>query len=130
MHNQYEYTGDFCCQYFRKKAIDLSKTYDEQIELLPDQYLANLPLDIASEWDVDAYNYILNKAIEAKVFDEEIVDLIKTISMNFSKNGYGGWTEDGSLWTLEGLKNHQLWEKQRKLAKKLIVKLDSIKKIN
>lgn len=145
----FTYSPKFCYNYFYDKAALLASDYEKQLTSMPIEYSECIPLDIASDWDYGAYHYILDKAIELKVFDDKIISLIKEISTCFIHVGYNGTTFDNYardfkslkhiftslinkiniydfVWTLEALKNHPFWQEQRLRAKTLLNALDKI----
>ena len=107
--------------YFVEKAKKLSKPYIEQIEGLSTlgDYLTE---DIANEW-LDEDIELLTKLSKLDIVNGKTVDLYSEINSNFIKASSHGCYYEKVIWTLDGLKEHSFWKKQKSLAKKLLEEL-------
>lgn len=108
-------------EYLINKAIMLSSPYEKQIvglSVLGD-YLTD---DIANEW-IDEDIYLLKELLTKGIVDESVLDIYIKINDNFASVSLGGEMYDKNIWTLTGLKSDPFWEKQRRLASKLLSQL-------
>ena len=108
-------------EYIINKSIMLSNSYEKQIIGLATlgDYITD---DIANEW-IDEDIYLLQELLTKGIVDESVLDIYIKINDNFASVSLGGEMYDESIWTLTALKSHPFWERQRKLASKLLNQL-------
>ncbi len=112
-------------KYLLEKANFLSESYENQI--VNNEELADyLTVDIANEWLL-AEIKLLRVFFKRNLINKKILDLYSNIYNNFTETSFDGKLYDDEIWTLNGLKNHKFWEKQRELAKELSEELNKIK---
>ncbi len=111
--------------YYIEKAEFLSKSAEELIESLPTlgDYLTD---DIANEW-LDEEKVLLKKYSDKKIISEKVAILYSQINDGFNRVSLGEAEYEPEIWTLQGLKNHPFWERQRQLARQLCEELHKIK---
>lgn len=120
-------------QKIRKKDIDfyieLAKTlalsHEEQYEKLSmlNDYITN---DIASDWIWNDLKNGVMQMFNQNMISNNAIDLYKEIDEKFHDISLYGATYDEEFWTLNGLKNHPLWEELRQRARELLSILEKI----
>jgi len=112
-------------KFFAGQARFLSLPYEEQYKEL--HFLGDyMTDDIASDWIFpDSYKKF-NKEYGENIISERASSLYEAIDRNFYDISLDGHKYDEIFWTLEGLKNHPLWNEQRRLAKELLNELEKI----
>ena len=111
--------------FYVERAKTLTFSYEEQRERLSmlNDYITN---DIASDW---IWNDLKNGVLlmySQGIIDKNAIDLYKEIDEKFNNISLGGATYDEDFWTLNGLKNHPLWEELRQRARELLNILEEI----
>lgn len=109
--------------YYRKKAMELASGFIEQrqraFELgLYDYYTE----DMANDWLMEDYNDLCILQKEGRV-SSVAVELYKEIAENFAVYSIGGPKYEHIIWTLDGMKSHPFWVRQRELASVLLTEL-------
>lgn len=113
-------------EFFIEKAIMLSLSFEEQYKelVMLGDYITE---DIASDWIWRDLENGLTKMCDLHIINDQIINLYKTIDNNFKMVSLKGVLYDENIWTLDGLKNHPFWDKQRILAKILLTELYNCK---
>ena len=120
-------------QKIRKKDIDfyieraktLALSHEEQYEQLSmlNDYITN---DIASDWIWNDLKNGVMQMFNQNMISNNVIDLYKEIDEKFHDISMDGATYDEEFWTLNGLKNHPLWEELRQRARELLSILENI----
>lgn len=115
--------------FYIENAKMLASSFDEQYKNLGalDDYITE---DIASDWIWQNLKVGIFKMLDENLISEYVVNLFKKIGRNFSSVSFGNQLFEERIWTLEGLKNHSFWVKQRNLARELLNQLNSIDILN
>jgi len=108
-------------KYLKQMLVQLSLSYEEQLNSASDVYKWNLPNDIVSSWE--NYEQVVDNLFNAKIIDKDTKDKFEAIVNNFDEASLGSERFEEIIWSLEGLKNHRFWQNQRELAKELLLVL-------
>lgn len=115
--------NELLIKYFLDKAKTLSLEYAEQEKLSFELGLGDyFTEDMANEWfieDIKDLDELVNKDLISK----KAIELYSIIDNNFSEVSANGKLYEKGIWTLNALKNHVFWEKQRNLARQFIKEL-------
>ena len=111
--------------YLKQMLVQLSLSYEEQLNSVSDVYKWNLPNDIVSSWE--NYEQVVDNLFNAKIIDKDAIDKFEVIVNNFDEASLGSENYEEIIWSLEGLKNHRFWQNQRKRAKELLIILNENK---
>jgi hypothetical protein len=114
-----------CMDYLHYSLKRLAGTYYEQKASIEDFARWNLANDIVSDWD--NYEQVVNFLFESKLIDEGLLSEIHNLVVKFDEASPGNSQYDENIWTLEGVKDHPFWKKQRGLAKEILEELEKIK---
>ena len=110
--------------YYIEKALMLAAPYEQQYQRLGS--LGDcLTEDIANDWFFEDIS-LLENMYKQGVIDRRAIELYQAIEKNFADVSTGGKQFESEIWTLEGLKNHFFWAKQRALAKELLMCLQKV----
>ncbi|QVK19281.1 hypothetical protein KHQ81_06195 [Mycoplasmatota bacterium] len=111
--------------YYIEQAKTLALTYEEQYKQLSnlDDYITN---DIASDWIWNDLKSGVILMYTQSLISDTVITLYKEINKNFYDVSIDGSFYDENFWTLNGLKNHPLWEEQRQLARRILKILKKI----
>ncbi|MBP5617543.1 MAG: hypothetical protein J6X61_00140 [Clostridia bacterium] len=113
-------------EYYIELAKPLALPYSKQYELLG--FLGDYAThDIASDWAWQNIGVGVMKMFTQGLITNKEVELYKEIDRSFGDMSLGGALCDETFWSLSGLQNHPLWDKQRKLAKTIIAALEQIR---
>lgn len=108
-------------EYLIKILTRLSLPYENQLNSIPDSHKWNLPNDIVSDWE--SYEHVVDSLFKAKIIMKDIKEKFEVLVNNFDEVSLHAEKFEEVIWNLEGLKNHEFWQKQRKLANELLVAL-------
>ncbi len=111
--------------YYIEQAKTLALSYEEQykqLSMLKD-YITN---DIASDWIWNDLKNGVMHMFNQNMISNNVIDLYKEIDKKFHDISLDGATYDEDFWTLNGLKNHLLWEELRQIARELLCILERI----
>ena len=109
-----------------EKAKILSSSFEEQEKQLGflGDYITD---DIANDWDWGCLCQTVNNLLEKNVISEETKKLFVEIDKRFDEVSRKGKLFSHDIWTLDGLKKHSFWEKQRQIAQTLLKMLEEAK---
>ncbi len=112
--------------FYIRQAQNLALDYDSQYKMLGElgDYITE---DIASDWLWTALKKGILKLYENNYISENVVRIYEEIDHNFYDVSMDGKYYDEKIWTLEALRNHPFWEKQRQLAKQVLKELEKIR---
>ena len=111
--------------YLLQKARFLSQSYEEQTNTLTvlGDYITE---DIANDW-IEQDLLLLQGLLQKGIISPKALDLYREIDSNFANASYGRKLFEAKIWSLDGLKNHAFWAKQRELARQLFLELQQAK---
>lgn len=107
--------------YYITKARFLSMPFEQQYRELPmlGDYITD---DMANDWLEEDIPFLEELEREGAV-GAGAAGCYRQILQNLSDASPGGASYEGVIWTLEGLRTHDFWDAQRKLAEKLLREL-------
>ncbi|WP_441361627.1 hypothetical protein [Acholeplasma laidlawii] len=117
-----DYSLEYCLNILKREVQNLSLNPEEYDKRLVSSLKDYLTIDIASEWEYEHFKYFIDRLLNDKKINQEIVDLFKKIISAFENVSQ----DIEEIWTLEGFKNHPFWIGQRELANILLEKLNHV----
>lgn len=114
-----------CRKFFIDRLKVLADTYENQCKSIEDFALWNLPNDIAEDWSWENLSYFLDILKENNIISDMMLLRVNTIINNFDNASIDGEFYDPEIWTHNGLKNHPFWDEQRRLAKELLMDIQT-----
>lgn len=97
-----DYSLEYCLNILKREVQNLSLNPEEYDKRLVSSLKDYLTIDIASEWEYEHFKYFIDRLLNDKKINQEIVDLFKKIISAFENVSQ----DIEEIWTLEGFKNH------------------------
>lgn len=104
----------------------ISMDYEEQIKIIPNSINKNNPLQLSGIWYKKGAYENFNELEKIGIITEKAKEVFNELDQNFDSVPVSNKEFANSIWTIESMKIHEFWAKQRIIAKALFEELSKI----